>query len=148
MGQKTVLSPEWLNEYADEWNRDKEFVDVLCDVGFTGNVAYGFPDEKEPRFCLTVVDGKASPFDCDKLDSVDWDLRASDGQWASWFESPPGLFALGVAYTGKGLQFQSGDYPSMIKNPPIASSFVQSFVLMSRAYKRIVSRNASAEEKR
>lgn len=137
MTASSVFTPEWLRAYAEEWNEDTSFVQTLADAGFSARVAYGLPDEAGPRVCLLVENGRAKPGEPGTGDEPEWDLRADDGQWSAWFQEPPGLFALGVAFTNRALHFRSGDYPSMIKNPPIAGSFVHSFILMSRAFERV-----------
>lgn len=137
MTMNSVFTADWARAYAEEWNRDSAFVQTLAEAGFSGRVAYGVPDESQPRVCLDVRNGKAVVVKPKPNELSDWDLRANDEQWRQWLSQPPGLFALGIAFTGRGLQFRSGDYPSMIKNPPIAGSFVHSFVLMSRAFARV-----------
>ena len=147
MTANSVFSREWLSAYADEWNRDEAFVQTLLEAGFSARVAYGLPDEVEPRVCLLVENGHATPTDLKSAEAADWDLRAEDAQWCEWFRQPPGLFALGLAFTNRGLHFRSGDYPSMVKNPPIAGSFVHSFLLMSRAFERVNTNCGTVGEK-
>ena len=62
---------------------------------------------------------------------MDWDLRASRDTWEGWRKSPPGMMALGMAYTTGKLRFVKGDYLAMLKNPDMAAPFVRSFGVMS-----------------
>ncbi|MCK5724985.1 MAG: hypothetical protein KAI84_20785, partial [Gammaproteobacteria bacterium] len=59
-------------------------------------------------------------------------LRASKENWQKWFKKPPGMMALGMAYTSRQLKFKKGDYVSMIKDPRMAGPFLKSFTVMAR----------------
>lgn len=137
MTTSSVLTRDWVQAYVDEWNDDASFVETLAEAGFSARVAYGMSDEAGPRAVLKVHNGRVVQAEPMSEKPTDWDLRADNDQWRRWLQEPPGLFALGIAFTSRGLQFRSGDYSSMIKNPPIAGSFVHSFVLMSRAFQRV-----------
>lgn len=127
-----LFSSQWMKRFQDEWNNEPDLARELADIKFTSNIAYGFKNEAQPRGVIVVIKGKAtsaSEFDGEELN---WDLRADPEVWTYWFKNPPGMMALGIAYTSKKLKFMKGDYASMIKEPSTASSFVKSFMVMAR----------------
>lgn len=64
---------------------------------------------------------------------MNWDMRASQGDWEKWLKKPPGMMGLGIAYTSRKLQFAVGDYGAMVKDPRMAGPFVKSFAAMAKA---------------
>lgn len=125
-------SDAWLRAYSMAWNEEPGLRGALARVGFTARIGYGLIDEALPRGVLTVVEGvviAAGPPDGTPLD---WDLRARLTTWEQWLQRPPGLIALGAAYTIGELRFMAGDYAGMIKNPRLAGPFVKSFQVMTR----------------
>lgn len=66
---------------------------------------------------------------------LNWDLRAAPQAWKEWFTSGIGMLGLGMACARGALDFQEGDYSSMLKNPSMAGPFVKSFEAMGRADK-------------
>ncbi|MCK4708094.1 MAG: hypothetical protein KAU21_05705, partial [Gammaproteobacteria bacterium] len=65
-------------------------------------------------------------------ESVNWDLRADPEDWQKWFDKPPGMVMLGMAYTSRKLKFNQGLYAAMLKDPRMAGPFVKSFAVMGR----------------
>lgn len=127
-----LFSSQWMKLFQDEWNNEPELVKDLAAIKFSSNIAYGFKNEELPRGLIVVTKGRATSagdFDGEKLN---WDLRADSEDWEHWFNNPPGMMALGIAYSSKKLRFNKGEYASIIKNPAIAAPFVKSFTVMSR----------------
>jgi len=136
---QAVFSTEWLEVLRKEWNRKDGLSGQLRQVGFSSVVAFGVPQEEQPRAYLVIRNGEIDEVKTLAADRPQWDLRAEESQWQSWFSEPPGLLALGMAFTNRSLQFRHGNYPAMIKDPLMAESFVRSFALMSRAQKKLES---------
>ncbi len=136
---QTVFSIEWLELLRQEWNRREGLSDQLRQVGFSSVVAFGVPQEEQPRAYLVIRNGEIDEVKKLASDLPQWDLRADESQWQAWFSEPPGLIALGMAFTNRSLQFRHGNYPAMIKDPLMAESFVRSFALMSKAQKNLES---------
>ena len=134
-----VFSAEWLEVLRIEWNRREGLSSQLRQVGFSSVVAFGLPQEEQPRAYLVIRNGEIDEAKKQSPGLPQWDLRADESQWQSWFSEPPGLLALGMAFTNRSLQFRHGNYPAMIKDPLMAESFVRSFALMSRAQKKLES---------
>lgn len=131
-----VFSQDWLEHLKDTWNQEDGLAEQLRLAHFNSIVAFGLPDEDSPRAFLTIRDGEVSEVGTCSEDDPDWDLRADQKQWECWLNDPPGLFALGMAFTTRSLQFRRGNYPAMIKDPLMAESFKKSFMLMAEAYRR------------
>lgn len=128
-----IFTPPWLDCYKDAWNRDADLVASLERIGFEATIGYGFPDSQQPVAVIRVRGGQivaTGPFQGEELD---WDLRASPGDWKRWVSIPPGLLALSMAYTENRLRFRRGSYSEVVKNPRLAHPFVRSFVAMSAA---------------
>ncbi len=129
------FTERWLASLREEWNRPGGLGDELEKIGFDSVVAFGLPDEDAPRACLVIRAGhivEASAGDCRE---AEWDIRASRAQWLAWLREPPGLLAIGMAFTSGALSIRRGDYAAMIKDPVMAEMFVTSFAVMSRAYR-------------
>lgn len=127
-----LFSPEWMNGFKDAWNGESELSDALAEIGFNSTIAYGFPDDDQPRGVIVVENGKvtsAGPF---SGQSLNWDLRATEETWRNWFASGVGMAGLGAAFATGALKFKVGDYPAMIKDPRMAGPFVKSFTVMGR----------------
>ena len=134
-----LFSTEWLDVLRNEWNRKEGLSSQLREVGFNSVVAFGVPQEEQPRAYLVIRNGEIDEMNKPVSGLPQWDIRADESQWQSWFSEPPGLLALGMAFTSRSLQFRQGNYPAMIKDPLMAESFVRSFALMSRAQKKLES---------
>jgi putative sterol carrier protein len=127
-----IFSAQWMQKMMDEWNEEPELANELSNIGFNSTIAYGFDNEDEPRGVLVIEKGKAvigTPFSDHEFN---WDLRASKEDWQKWFKKPPGMMALGMAYTSRKLRFKKGDYVAMIKDPRMAGPFLKSFTVMAR----------------
>jgi len=127
-----IFSAQWMQKMMDEWNKNPELANELSNIGFNSTIAYGFDNEDEPRGVLVIEKGKAvigTPFSDQEFN---WDLRASKEDWQKWFKKPPGMMALGMAYTSRKLRFKKGDYVAMIKDPRMAGPFLKSFTVMAR----------------
>ena len=127
-----MFSDEWAQAYMDVWNSDAEITDMLGKAGFSSIVAFGLQDEENPRFVMTIENGKIVSVDKNSADQIKWDLRANQDFWLSLLTKPPGLMKLGMAYTSRKLRFKVGDYATMIKDPSLAGAFVKCFALMGK----------------
>ncbi len=131
-----VFSRDWLDYLKETWNQEDGLAEQLRMAHFNSIVAFGLLDEDSPRAFLVIRDGEVREVSTCSDDDPDWDLRADRTQWERWLNDPPGLFALGMAFTTRSLQFRRGNYPAMIKDPLMAESFKKSFMLMAEAYQR------------
>jgi len=127
-----IFAAQWMQKMMDEWNKEPELADGLSNIGFNSTIAYGFDNEDEPRGVLIIEEGTAVSGANFVDQEFDWDLRASKEDWQKWFKKPPGMMALGIAYTSRQLKFRKGDYISMIKDPRMAGPFLKSFTVMGR----------------
>jgi hypothetical protein len=127
-----IFAEQWMQKMMDEWNKEPELADELLNIGFNSIIAYGFDKEDEPRGILVIEKGKAVSGTVFDNQECHWDLRASKENWQKWLKKPPGMMALGIAYTSKKLKFIKGDYTSMIKDPRMAGPFLKSFIVMGR----------------
>lgn len=127
-----IFAVQWMQKMVDEWNKEPELANELSNIGFNSTIAYGFENEDEPRAVLVIKKGKAVSGDVFSYQEFNWDLRASKEDWQKWFNKPPGMMALGMAYTSRKLRFKKGDYTAMIKDPRMAGPFLKSFIVMGR----------------
>ncbi len=116
----------------DTWNADKEIVAMLAQARFSSVVAFGFQDDSEPAFVMTIENGKVVSIGPRPDADIKWDIRATKDNWLSMVSKPPGLMKLGIAYTSRKMRFMKGDYATMIKDPSLAGAFVKSFALMGK----------------
>lgn len=116
----------------DIWNADRDITHMLGEADFSSVVAFGYQDEKEPRFVMTIENGNIISVEKKPADDINWDLRAGQDFWLSLLSKPPGLMKLGIAYTSRKLRFNKGDYATMIKDPSLAGAFVKCFALMGK----------------
>lgn len=127
-----LFTKEWAQAYKDAWNNDAEITSALRQAGFNSIVAFGFHDEDEPHFVMSIENGLITSIEKQPEDAINWDIRASKENWLALVAKPPGLMKLGIAYTSRKMRFKKGDYSSMIKDPSLAGAFVKSFGLMSK----------------
>jgi hypothetical protein len=127
-----LFSSEWSQSFKDAWNSDDELKALLQRANFSSVVAFGFPDDDEPSFTMTIQDGVIVSTNNGDPDEIKWDIRATKDNWLSLIVKPPGLMKLGIAYTSRKLRFAKGDYATMIKDPSLAGAFVKSFALMGK----------------
>jgi len=128
-----MFSPDWMVSFQDVWNTEPGLADELEKIGFSSTIAYGFTGDDAPKGVLVVEDGKAVSSGAFEGQELNWDMRASQGDWEKWLKKPPGMMGLGMAYTARKLQFQVGDYGAMVKDPRMAGPFVKSFAAMGKA---------------
>mgnify|MGYP001820229339 CR=1 FL=1 len=127
-----IFSADWLAGFQEKWNADPELGGELEKIGFSSVISYGYDDKETPEAVIVVNHGKivaAGPYNGEE---INWDLRASPEQWGTWLNKPPGLMAIGLAYTSRKLRFKVGDYAAMVKDPRMAGPFVRSFALMGQ----------------
>lgn len=132
MAMADIFTGQWMKKFKDEWNKEPELATELINLDFNSTIAYGFDDEDEPRGILVVENGRAISGVAFNTQQCNWDLRASKENWQKWLKKPPGMMALGMAYTSQELKILKGDYTSMIKDPHMAGPFVKSFLVMAR----------------
>jgi len=127
-----LFTKDWMLRFMDEWNNEPEIADKLKEIKFNSNIAYGFKEEAEPRGVIVVANGKVTEAGAYDGEESSWDLRADPEDWQHWFENPPGMMKLGIAYTSRKLRFNRGDYAAMVKDPRMAGPFIKSFGVMGR----------------
>ena len=121
-----------MTKFQEAWNKEPELADELAKIGFNSTIGYGFDSDSEPLGVLTVENGKAVAAGAYHGEPLNWDLRASEDNWHKWQIKPPGMMALGMAYTTGKLKFKKGDYAAMIKDPRMAGPFIKSFAIMGQ----------------
>jgi len=127
-----IFSPEWMAQFQDAWNNEPELSGELAKIGFDSVIGYGFDDDAGPIGVLTVKNGAVVESGAYSGQELNWDLRSSSDNWQKWFSNPPGMMALGMAYTTGKLKFKSGDYSAMLKDPRMAGPFIKSFAVMGK----------------
>jgi hypothetical protein len=128
-----LFSDEWMKSYMEHWNAEPELSDALAQIGFNSVIGYGFDGDDNPSGVLSVENGKAVAAGSYTGETLNWDIRASEDQWRKWMAKPPGMMALGMAFTSRKMKFIVGDYSAMIKDPRMAGPFIKSFSVMGRA---------------
>lgn len=126
-----MFSSNWMQQLQQHWNRTGEIVTPLQRAGFSARIGYGFKSEPEPRGILVIENGQAIEAGFYDGTILDWDLRATQEKWSEWIDGGFGLSQLGPAVATGALQFVSGDYRRMIRNPSLSNPFLQHFELMS-----------------
>jgi hypothetical protein len=125
---------QWVEAFAQKWNRDSEMTGPLEQIGFNAIVAFGYPGHEDPSVLLEVKNGRvahAGLFNkATQMPAIDWDLRALPEQWVMWQSKPLTLSTLGIAVQNQQLQFKAGDYRKMIRTPGLASPFLRFFYLL------------------
>lgn len=127
-----LFSPEWMARFRDAWNAEPALAGALGKIGFDSTIGYGFRGEATPRGILIIENGRATAAKGYDGEALDWDLRADPDTWQEWLAEPPGMVSLGMAYASSRLQFVTGDYVTMIKEPSMAGPFMKSFSVMAR----------------
>ena len=128
-----LFSEEWMKNFMQAWNSEPDLSDALAKINFNSTIGYGFDDEDNPRGVIQIDNGKAVSAGPYSGEELNWDLRANADNWNKWMSKPPGMVALGMAYTSRKLKFKVGDYGAMIKDPRMAGPFIKSFTAMSKA---------------
>ncbi|MEG3640398.1 SCP-2 sterol transfer family protein [Magnetococcus sp. PR-3] len=127
-----LFSEEWMQRFAEEWNKEPELAAALEKIGFTSTIAYGIDGDDAPRGVLVVENGQAVSGAAFNGQEINWDLRAGEASWEKWIKKGLGTMGLGMAYTSRKLKFNVGDYGAMIKDPRMAGPFIKSFTVMGR----------------
>mgnify|MGYP001554082524 CR=1 FL=1 len=127
-----LFSDTWMNELKNAWNQEADVFAPLEKANFSANIAYGYKGEEQPRGILTVVSGKITRAGAYAGEELDWDLRASPDNWQLWLNEGFGLSKLGPAVAMKKLQFATGNYRQMIRNPALSHPFLLHFDLMRK----------------
>jgi hypothetical protein len=127
-----LFSEEWMNRFAEEWNKEEKLSGELAKINFNSTIAYGLDGEDKPRGFIKVENGRVAASGAYAGEELNWDLRATTENWEKWLEKGLGMMALGMAYTTRKLKFQVGDYMAMIKDPRMAGPFIESFTVMGR----------------
>jgi hypothetical protein len=125
-----LFSEDWMVDFGNAWNDEKDLGDALAKIGFNSTIGYGFQGEDKPLGYIKVENGYVVSAGAYKGEPMNWDLRASADDWEKWCRKGIGMVSLGMAYTTGKLKFQVGDYGAMIKNPAMAGPFIKSFSVM------------------
>ncbi len=126
----SLFSDDWMVDFGNAWNEDKDLGDALAKIGFNSTIGYGFDGEDKPRGVLKVEKGYVVEAGAYAGQAMNWDLRANAADWEKWCAKGIGMMSLGIAYTSGKLKFKVGDYGAMIKNPAMAAPFIKSFGAM------------------
>lgn len=125
---------QWVEAFAQKWNRDPEMTGPLAEIGFNAVVAFGYPNSPDPSVLLEVKEGKVARAGLfNKLSQpaeIDWDLRALPEQWVMWQSRPLTLTTLSVAVQNQQLLFKAGDYRKMIRTLSLANPFLRFFKIL------------------
>jgi hypothetical protein len=125
-----LFSDDWMVDFGNAWNDEKDLGDALAKIGFNSTIGYGFQGEDKARGYIKVENGYVVSAGAYNGEALNWDLRASPDDWEKWCQKGIGMVSLGMAYTTGKLKFQVGDYGAMIKNPAMAGPFIKSFSVM------------------
>jgi hypothetical protein len=125
-----LFSDDWMVDFGNAWNEEKDLGDALAKIGFNSIIGYGFDGEDVARGFIKVENGYVVEAGAYNGQVLNWDLRASPADWEKWCVNGIGMMALGLAYTSGKLKFKVGDYGAMIKNPAMAGPFIKSFAVM------------------
>ncbi len=128
----TLFSQEWIKELADLWNGDSQMLEDLSKISFDSTIGFGVIDEASPRCTLVVRSGRVEQCSPYNGEALEWDLRATEGDWKTWLKEGFGLPKLGVATATGKLKFVTGNYRQMVRTPSMARPFLRVFELMSR----------------
>lgn len=127
-----MFTADWMAGFANAWNNEPELAGALEKIGFNSNIGYGFDSDENPTGVLVVENGRAVSGAAYNGQELSWDLRATPDAWQKWMAKPPGMMALGMAYTSRKLKFNVGDYAAMVKDPRMAGPFIKSFAVMGQ----------------
>ena len=127
-----LFTDEWINSLKDAWNGDPEVKDKLAEINFDSVIGCGFKDDDKPSCVFVVKNGEAVSAGLYNGEELDWDMRATEENWAKWAEKPLTLVSMGTAVMTGKLKFATGDFKAMIKNPSMAGPFIKSFALMGQ----------------
>lgn len=127
-----IFSDSWMKDFANIWNQDKEMTDKLSAACFSATIGFGYSGDELPVGIVEVQNGVIIYAGDFKNQTLDWDLRADIEAWKEWLTEGFGFNKLGVVVSAGKLQFLSGDYRQMIRNPNMAGPFLRHFELMAQ----------------
>jgi len=127
-----LFSDAWINGLKDLWNADKEVSGKLAEINFCSTITCGFKNDDLPACVFVVENGIAISAGLYQGEKADWDMRADQENWDKWTKKPLGMTTMGMAVATGKLQFKTGDFKAMIKNPSMAGPFIKSFALMTQ----------------
>lgn len=127
-----LFSDNWMAAFAELWNADEEMVANLGEAGFSATIGFGCKGEDQPRGVVEVIDGRIAYAGGHNGQVPDWDMRADIADWKEWISKGFGLDKLGISVASGRLDFETGDYRRMIRNPNLAKPFLRHFELMSQ----------------
>ena len=127
-----LFSDAWMKAFAEQWNADPDLGGALEKIGFNSNVSFGFDGEAAPRGVLVVQNGKVAKAGAYNGEPLNWDMRASPENWATWVAKGLSMMGLGVAYTTRKMKFEVGDYKAMMKDPRMTGPFIKCFTAMGK----------------
>jgi len=126
-----IFSDSWMQAFANLWNADQEMIEKLSAANFTSTIGFGCTGDDTPVGIVEVQNGEIIYAGDYKNQTLDWDMRADIDEWKEWLTDGFGFNKLGVAVSSGKLQFVSGDYRQMIRNPNMAGPFLRHFELMA-----------------
>jgi len=126
-----LFSDEWINALKDSWNATPEVSGKLAEINFCSTITCGFKNEELPSCVFVVENGIAISAGLYNGETADWDMRGDEKNWGKWTTKALTMTTMGMAVATGKLQFKSGDFKAMIKNPSMAVPFVKSFGLMT-----------------
>ncbi len=127
-----LFSAAWMQELQALWNKDPNVYGPLQKAGFSANIAYGYKSEDLARGLIVIDNGKVIKAGAYDGEELDWDLRADPQSWNTWLQKGFGLASLGIAVARKVLEFRTGNYRQMIRNPSLSAPFLEHFTLMTK----------------
>jgi len=126
-----LFSDEWINALKDSWNATPEVSGKLAEINFCSTITCGFKNEELPSCVFVVENGIAVSAGLYNGETADWDMRGDEKNWDKWTTKALTMTTMGMAVATGKLQFKTGDFKAMIKNPSMAVPFVRSFGLMT-----------------
>lgn len=128
-----LFSEDWATRFTKKWNSTNEMVSQLAAANFSSVIAFGYADAPTPAVFIHISQGRitdAKSYAAAPDTTADWDLRAKPEQWMKWRGNGPGITGLGVAVASRQLQFVTGDYRRMIRQPLLAGPFLKFFAFL------------------
>ncbi len=125
-----LFSEAWMQQLQERWNASTEVTTPLAKAEFSARIAYGFKGDDAATGLLVIENGLVTGAGAYDGGALDWDLRAAPEKWVGWIEDGFGLTKLGPAVATGALQFATGNYRQMIRNPSLANPFMHHFSLM------------------
>ena len=127
----SIFSSDWTTKFKNAWNNEPSLSGELAKIGFNSVIGYGFDNENDPACVLIVKKGEVVKSGAYSGQELNWDLRCSKQNWKTLLSDPPNMTTLSMAYTSGKLEFNSGDYSAMLRDPRMAAPFIKSFAVMA-----------------